>query len=361
MSRRSPRPTPDRILDPGGLVTIDRFDLGTLRVPVIQAPMAGGPSTPALAAAVSESGGLGFLAAGYLTAERVEADIAATRHLTLRPFGVNLFVPQPSVADPAQLAAYREALTADAARYGVEPGHPRPDDDGWDAKLDVLLRTRPALASFTFGSPDAATVSALQDAGIAVAVTVTTPKEASEADAAGADLLVVQGPEAGGHRGTFDPAAPPATEPLDELLAMIRTVSERPIVAAGGVASAADVGRVLAAGAVAAQAGTAFLRADEAGTRGPHRDALASGRFTRTEVTTAFSGRPARGLVNAFLAEHRDAPLGYPEVNQLTAPIRAAAAAAGDADRLNLWAGIGFARAAAAPAAQIVEALAPAP
>lgn len=335
------------------------FDLRELSRPVIVAPMAGGPSTPALAAAGSDAGGLGFLAAGYLTAEALAQRIIAARRLTSQPLGVNLFVPQPSVAVAADVARYAAVLAADAARYGTDLGEPRFDDDDWAAKLAVVLDLRPEVVSFTFGVPSVDACSRLRGAGIATAGTVTSVDEARLALARGVDALVVQGPGAGGHRGTFDPAARPATEPLDRLLAAVLAGVDVPVVAAGGLATAADVAAVLAAGAVAAQLGTVFLLADEAGSTPVHRAALRDRQFTETVVTRAFSGRYARGLRNRFIEEHEaQAPLGYPEVHHLTSPLRAASVRAGDPQATNVWAGTGFRTARAAPAGQIVRELA---
>lgn len=336
------------------------FDLSTLRSPVVQAPMAGGPSTPALAAAVSRAGGLGFLAAGYRTAAQLEAEIQQTKGLTAAPFGVNLFVPQPSVADPAAVDRYARALEPEAARFGVRLGVPRPDDDDWADKLAAVLRTRPAVVSFTFGAPDAGTIERFRTVGIATVVTVTTVAEALEAAENGADLLCVQGPDGGGHRGTFSPSDHPNESSLAELEAEIAQETSVPRIVAGGLSRRAEVTEALSRGAVAAQIGTSFLRADEAGTRAAHRDALAAAEFVTTAITKAFSGRYARGLLNDFMREHEaDAPLGYPEVNQLTGPIRAAAAAADEPQRLHLWAGVGFRTARATNAAAIVQDLTP--
>lgn len=320
--------------------------------------MAGGPGTPALAAAVSNAGGLGFLAAGYLSPEKFAAAIDATRVASSGPVGVNLFVPQPSVADAAALERYRQVLAPLAERYGAEPGRTHPDDDAWAAKLDVVADTAPEVASFTFGCPSAESLARLRSRGILTAVTVTSLQEAGVAVAAGADALVVQGPAAGGHRGTFDPARTPGEEPLEELLAAIRAAHDRPVIAAGGLSSAADVRRVLDLGAVAAQAGTAFLLADEAGTNLVHRQALSDPQFTHTVVTCAFSGRYARGLANDFTERYDPiAPLGYPEVNQLTGAMRRAAVAAGDPHGTNLWAGTAWRHVVPGTAAQIVATL----
>lgn len=334
------------------------FDLRELAVPVIIAPMAGGPSTPELAAAGSNAGGLGFIPAGYLTAEALADKIAATRRLSTCPLGVNLFVPQPSACTATGIAGYTAALAGEAQRYGVGLGEPRFDDDHWAAKLDVVLDTRPEVVSFTFGFPSAAVCERLRGAGIAVVGTVTTPAEAHHAIACGVDALVVQGPEAGGHRGTFDPAAPPGTESLDELLAAVSAGVDVPVVAAGGLGTAQDVGRVLRGGAVAAQLGTAFLLADEAGSNPVHRAALHDPQFTETVVTKAFSGRYARSLRNRFIDEHEaQAPLGYPELHYLTSPVRKAAVGAGDPQGTNLWAGTGFRSGQSGPAAQIIARL----
>ncbi|GAY17497.1 nitronate monooxygenase [Mycobacterium sp. shizuoka-1] len=335
------------------------FSLQELAVPLLGAPMAGGPSTPALAAAVSNAGGLGFLAAGYLSADAFAEAIAGARSLTSSPLGVNLFVPQPSAATPEELARYRELLMPVAQHYGAEIPQPRPDDDGWQAKLDVVADTAPEVASFTFGCPTADVLGRLRERGVLTAVTVTTLDEAGMAVAAGADALVVQGPEAGGHRGTFDPVAVPGTEPLDALLAAIVAHRDVPVIAAGGLAGAADVRRVLAGGASAAQAGTAFLLCDEAGTNAAHRAALTGEQFTETVVTRAFSGRYARGLANEFTARFDPlAPFGYPEVNQMTGPLRRAAVAAGDPHGTNLWAGTSWSRSTGGAAADVVAALA---
>jgi len=338
------------------------LDLRELPLPLVGAPMAGGPSTPALAAAVAEAGGLGFLAAGYRTPEQVAEQIEQTRALTARPFGVNLFVPRPSVARADELARYREALTDEAARYDTAPGTPFPDDDHWQAKLELVEAVRPAAVSFTFGCPGREWLSAFARAGVLTLVTVTTAAEAATAVAEGAGALVVQGPAAGGHRGVFDPAAEPGSVSLVELLREIRAgaPAEVPVVAAGGLDTAEAVARVRALGAVAAQIGTALLLAEQAGTNAVHRAALRSPEFTETAVTRAFSGRYARGLVNDFMRRHdRHAPAGYPEVNQLTSPLRAAAVRAGDPHGTSLWAGTGFRSARPGTAAAILAELTP--
>lgn len=332
-----------------------------IAVPIVGAPMAGGPSTPALAAAVSNAGGLGFVAGGYLSADRLADDIAAARAATTGPIGANLFVPQPSVADWAQLEYYADELEEVAEYYHTEVGQPvYGDDDDWVRKFEVVADVRPEVVSFTFGAPPPDVVQRLSALGLLVSITVTSVYEAGVAIAAGADSLVVQGPAAGGHRGTFAPDMEPGTESLHQLLDRIGSAHDVPLVAAGGLGTAEDVAAVLRRGAIAAQVGTALLLADEAGTNAAHRAALKNPEFDATLVTRAFSGRYARGLANNFtrLLDHV-APLGYPEVHQMTKPIRAAAVQADDPHGTNLWAGSAHRKTRPGPAADIIASLTP--
>jgi nitronate monooxygenase len=333
--------------------------LDKLRVPIVQAPMAGGPSTPELAAAVSDAGGLGFVAAGYRPAAAMAEELAAARALTAAPLGVNVFTPGAVVGDPAAAEAYARTLAGEAQRTGAALGAPRRDDDGYAEKVDALVAGPvPAVVSFTFGLPAAGDVERLRAAGAAVWITVTSPEEALQAAAAGADALIVQGAEAGGHRGTFadGEGAPDLT--LLAALQLVRAAVDVPLVATGGIATGAGVAAVLAAGAAAAQVGSAFLRCPEGATTPAHREAVAAGRAP-TALTRAFTGRRARGIANRWMAEHEaDAPVAYPDVHHVTAPVRAAARQAGDADAINLWAGEAYALAQERPAADVVATLA---
>jgi nitronate monooxygenase len=352
-----------------------RFAPDQLEHPIVQAPMAGGASTPALAAAVSEAGGLGFLAAGYKPAAAVRGDVAALRALTGKAFGVNVFAPPQPVPDADAVAAYANRLGADASAL-------RHDDDGWEEKLALLAELRVPVASFAFGCPTRSEVRRLHEADIAVWPSVTTPEEALAARGAGADALVVQGAEAGGHRATFDDERPvdlgllAALQLIAAALAAeggvttagmghddLRGADDRggppalPLIATGGIATGRGVAAVLAAGASAAQLGTAFMRCPEAATAPVHREALSTG--SPTALTRAFTGRTARGIVNDFMRAHdADAPLGYPDVHHLTAPRRAAAKDRGDPDDLHLWAGQTHVLAQELPAGELVRRLA---
>jgi nitronate monooxygenase len=331
--------------------------LDDITEPIVLAPLAGGPSTPELVAAVCGAGAFGFLAAGYLSAEQLAAQLRALRGLTDRPFGVNLFCPPAAPAPPAAYAGYVERLRAWARPRGLPLGEPRFSEDAYEDKLDLVLGEPAAVVSFTFGCPDRPTVARLHDRSSEVWVTVTTPHEAAVAASAGADVLVAQGVEAGGHRGSFvDDDGDPRLA-LMPLLQLIRSQVDVPIVAAGGICTGAGIAAALAAGAGAVQLGTAFLLAPEAGTSAAQRHALMGD--ARTVLTRAFTGRTARGIHNAFIAEHEaHAVHAYPEVHYVTQPLRAGAREAGDSSMINLWAGQAYRLARAEPAADVVRRLA---
>jgi nitronate monooxygenase len=333
------------------------FDLSELPAPIVQAPMAGGPSTSALAIAVCEAGALGFLAAGYKTAEAVAEEIDAVRAGTDRPFGVNLFMPSAAPASAVAVNAYLHELALEAARYGVALGEPRFDDDDFEHKLALVCEQRVPVVSFTFGCPVPSQVERIHAAGGAVWVTVTNVAEGAEAQRAGADALVVQGIEAGGHRGGF---SDDERAPGSGLLALVRLLSSAtalPLVATGAIADGPALAAVLAAGAAAGQVGTALMLAPEAGTPPAQRDVLA--RPGATRLTRAFTGRLARGIVNRFMEEHdAGAPAAYPEIHHATSPLRARARSAGDAGGFNLWAGEAHELARPLPAAETIAQLA---
>lgn len=333
------------------------FDLTTLRVPVVAAPMAGGPSTPELVAAVASAGGFGFLAAGYKSADAVRAEITALRGLSSAPFGLNLFVPGEPLADTTEVEAYRERLLEHARRRDVRlPLIVDRDDDSFAAKVDLAVEEAVPVVSFTFGLPSPTVVGRLHAAGISAVATVSAVDEAVQAADVGVDAICVQGAGAGGHRATIDPRREPNSDSTLDLIGAVGARLSLPLIAAGAMATAQDITAALEAGASAVQIGTALLDAEEAGTKAAHRAALHDERFGETVVTRAFSGRPARGLRNRFIAELDGfAVSAYPQVHLLTSGLRSAADAAGDPDGLALWAGVGYREARHLPAAQIVD------
>lgn len=329
-------------------------------VPVLAAPMAGGPTSPELVSAAAGAGSFGFLAGGYKSPEDLAAQLRTARGSGI-VFGVNLFAPNPTPVAAQAYRRYAAALQPVAERLEVTlpAGEPIEDDDHWHDKIGLLLDEPPPVASFTFGIPDRDVVVRLRRAGVIVVQTVTSPTEALAAVENGVDGLIVQAAAAGGHSATLDPARPVPDVALPGLVTAVRGVTGVPIVAAGGIAGPDQVAAAIRAGAEAVMVGTLLLRADEAGTSATHRAALADPRFTTTVVTHAFTGRPARALRNDFTDRFGPvAPHGYPALHHLTSPIRKAAAQAGQAELLHLWAGTGFRAARTESAATTIERLA---
>ena len=316
-----------------------------LDIPLVAAPMAGGATTAAMVIAAAEAGGLGFLAAGYKTPQVLLAEIAAVRKTSI-PFGVNIFAPNPVPIDAVSYRQYAHLVQQVADRFELElPSDPIEDDDAFGAKIDLLLTDPVPVVSFTFGLPGGDVIARLQKVGTIVVQTVTSSVEATAAAAAGADLVVAQAGAAGGHSGTFTPDRPLAGVAVTDLVAEVSATVNIPVIAAGGLASAEAVSEVLGFGAVAAAVGTVLLRADESAASPTHKAALIDPARNETVLTRAFTGRPARGLRNAFIDRFEaGAPLGYPAIHHLTSPLRKAAAAAGVDDLVHLWAGTGYRR-----------------
>ena len=330
-----------------------------MSLPLVAAPMSGGPTTPAMVSAASRAGALGMLAAGYKTVEAVEAEVKQVRAEGI-PFGINLFAPNPLPVDAESYRAYAAIVQREADQFGVTlPPDPVEDTDKFDDKIALLLDDPVPVVSFTFGIPPPSVIVGLRKAGSVVVQTVTTPEEAVQAHDAGVDMLAVQAAAAGGHSGTLSPRTPLTPLPIAELVARVVAAVPLPVMAAGGLATPAAVAEVIRAGAAAAAVGTVLLRADESGASATHQAALTDPTYTETVLSHAFTGRPARGLRNAFIDAHQaQAPLGYPALHHLTSPLRKAAAAAGRPDFVHLWAGTGYRNATAEPASEILRRLA---
>jgi nitronate monooxygenase len=316
-----------------------------LSIPVILAPMGGDPSTPELAAAVSNAGGLGSLAAAYSNPERIAKDIARIRELTPRPFAVNLFSPQAQLPLSGDTGAVAEFLRPYHERLGLKPPElPQKPIENFDGQLEAVCKAAPPIVSFTFGLLPQKATERLKAQGAYLIGTATTVEEAKQLEQAGVDAIVSQGSEAGAHRGTF---AVPAEEALIGTVALVPQIKDAtrvPVIASGGIMDGRGIVAALALGASAVQMGTAFLTCKEAGTSPAYREALAKAREDQTTVTRAFSGRMARGLRNEFIEKWNAAGLThlpYPWQNAFTQPMRRGAAAAKQAGLLSLWAGQG--------------------
>jgi len=323
--------------------------------PLVLAPMAGGPSTPALCAAVSEAGGLGSHGAAYLPPGKLREEIRAIRALTSKPFAINLFADDGVQAEERAVRDAQSALARYRQELGLPPPAPPPPQVELADAFPVLLEERVPVFSFTFGIPPREMLDACRRQGIVTMGTATTVAEARALEDSGVDLVCAQGSEAGGHRGTFDRGAEPALIGTLALVPQVVDAVKVPVIAAGGIMDGRGFAAALALGASAVSLGTAFLRCPEAGTSKPYRAALAQARDDATVITRAFSGRAARGLGNRFTREMSGAPLApYPAQNALTREIRVAAAKAGNADLLSLWSGQAAPLAREMPAAELV-------
>lgn len=332
--------------------------------PIIQAPMVG-VSTPQLAAAVSNAGGLGSIGVGASTVAQAQAMIAETRGLTDKPFNVNLFCHRPAVPDAQRESAWLEHLRGLFAEFGASPPTALKEiyksflDDS--DMLEMLLAARPAVISFHFGLPSAEYIRALKHAGIRLLASATTPEEAALVEQAGVDCVIAQGVEAGGHRGVFEPEQGDAAIGTLALVRLLVRRQRLPVIAAGGIMDGQGIAAAMALGAAAAQLGTAFILCPESAANAAYRDTLKSARAGRTQITSAISGRPARGMINrmylpvgvAGVPQLPDYPIAYDAAKAL----HAAASAQGNSDFAAHWAGQGAVLAREMPAAELVRTL----
>ncbi|MCL6445311.1 MAG: nitronate monooxygenase [Alicyclobacillus sp.] len=338
-----------------------------IKYPIIQAPMAGGPSTPELVAAVSNEGGLGFLGAGYMSADSIRSAIRRIRELTDQPFGVNLFIPDKNIQlDMGIVNAMKRHLKtlgpfveeiADEIDSIQSENYFEGD---FTQQMEVILEERVPVFSFTFGCPTREEIEELKARGVRVIGTATTVAEAIKLESAGVDAIVAQGYEAGGHRGTFlgfDESS------LIGTIALVPQIVDKvnvPVIASGGIMDGRGIVACLALGASAVQMGTAFLVSRESGAHPKYKNVVLNSRDTSTVITTTFSGKPARGIRNAFIAlmEEYEAPIPpYPVQNTLTRPMRNWAARQSNPEFMSLWAGQASALSREASANEIVQLL----
>jgi nitronate monooxygenase len=329
-----------------------------LRHPLIQAPMAGGGDTPALVAAVCEAGALGSVGAAYLTPEQIRETASNVRERTRRPFGINLFAPLEAPPPVREMAPALARLAPFFAELGLPPpsAPPAAQTLPFDEQLSEALDSGASVFSFTFGMLPPSAMAAIRAKRMLIAGTATTVDEAVALEKAGVDAVVVQGSEAGGHRGTFRGSFEQALIGTMALVPQVVRAVRVPVIASGGIMDGRGMVAALALGASAVQMGTAFLTCDEAGIPDAYKRAILAAREDQTRLTRAFSGRPARGIVNRFMeAVPDDAALPFPIQNALTRPMRSAAGKKGDASLLSLWAGQGLRMARREPARTLVE------
>src|SRR3984957_20525083 len=325
--------------------------------PILLAPMAGSGGTPELAAAVSNAGGLGAWGGGYAKPDEIAAAIRHIRQLTSRPFNINLFAggyESDRKVDPQPML---EIMRRARARLGLPPPVPA---NPFDEQFAVVLEERPPVFSFTFGVPSSEQIAALKKRGIAVSGTATTVEEARRLAQAGVDAIFAQGAEAGPHRDSFAAPFEDSMIPIATLVRDIFASVALPVIASGGIMDGRDIAAAMRLGAAAVQLGTAFLPCRESGAPAVYKRALLEAKRDATVITRAYSGRPARGIANTFIAmmaanEQEIRP--FRQQNDLTRPMRNAAGRLGDACFISLWAGQGVARSRAMPAAELVRTL----
>jgi nitronate monooxygenase len=330
-----------------------------IRHPIVQAPMAGGPTTPGLVAAVSNAGGLGSLGAAYLAPEKLREGVREIRALTEGPFGINLFVTSPFEADPGRIRRANALLEPYRDELGVEPpGEVASFEESFEDQLEVVLEERVPVFSFTFGVPSRTRLRELRDAGITTVGTATTVREGVRLQEEGVDAVVAQGSEAGGHRGTFLGDHGDALIGTMALVPQMVDALSVPVIASGGIMDGRGLAAALILGAEAVQMGTAFLASEESGAHPAFKRAVLEAAEDETALTRAFSGRAARGIKNRFLievGEHEDELAPFPVQNALTRDVRAAAQKQDRPEFMSLWAGQAARLARAAPAAEVVE------
>ncbi|WP_377890218.1 NAD(P)H-dependent flavin oxidoreductase [Alkalihalobacillus sp. R86527] len=317
------------------------LELLKINHPIIQAGMAGGVTTPELVAAVSNAGGLGTLGAGYMAPEDMRKSIQKIKSLTRKSFGVNVFVPERPSATETEISRVNELLKPFRNELGIEnETQPEVDESLFDKQLKVLKEEKVPVCSFTFGIPEKAIIHDLKNEGVVLIGTATTVEEAILNEQHGMDAVVAQGSEAGGHRGTFTDSYRQSMIGTMSLIPQVADHVSIPVIAAGGIMDGRGVCASMVLGADGAQLGTAFVTCKESGAKPQHKEAILHTKETETVMTASFSGKPARGIRNAFIERMEGhEPLDYPLQNALTKGIRKEAALQNRPEYMSLWSG----------------------
>ena len=330
-----------------------------IRYPIIQAPMAGGITTPVLVAAVSNAGGLGSLGAGYMPPEELRQTIVDIRALTDKPFAVNLFVPEPIKEDAERIIRANELLAPYREELGLPDSDPLARElPNYIEQLGVLFEESVEIISFTYGAPGQAELDTIKQLGITTIGTATHLLEAILLEESGLDMVVAQGIEAGGHRATFLGSSEQGMTGLMVLLPLLADHLHIPFAATGGIMDARGIAAAFKLGAEAVQIGTAFLACPESGAHAVYKETLLHSTELTTVLTRVFSGKLGRGLKNRFITELQQAePFlpGYPMQNALTQDIRRSAAEQNQPELMSMWAGQGCAMVRDLPAADLMR------
>ncbi|MYL48368.1 nitronate monooxygenase [Halobacillus litoralis] len=338
------------------------IDVLNIDYPIIQAGMAGGVTTPELVSAVSNTGALGNLGAGYMTPEAMVQSVKEIKRITNRTFGVNVFVPQNPQATEEEIAEANKWLEPYRNELGIEQ-EPTPEQDValFEKQIEGLMTEQVPVVSFTFGVPTREVIKDLKKEEIVVIGTATTVEEAIINEEYGMDMVVAQGSEAGGHRGTFSGAFDDAMIGTMSLVPQVVDHVKIPVIAAGGIMDGRGIKAALALGAQAAQLGTAFVTCKESGAKVQHKEAILNTKETETVVTSVFSGKPARGIRNSFIEKMENGEghhlLAYPLQNTLTKDIRKEAASQNRPEYMSLWSGQSPRLSTSQSASSIVESI----
>lgn len=332
-----------------------------IELPIIQAPMAGGATTPELVAAISNAGGLGSLGAGYMNAEELKTAILKIKSLTNKPFAVNLFIPEKYSVTNDQLENARKAAQIACSDLDFNiPNISPPFSPSFEDQISIIFEENIPVLSFTFGILENSLIQYFHKKGVTLIGTATTLNEAIELEKSNVDIICAQGKEAGGHRGTFIGPAEKALIDISSLTSLLTKSIKAPVIAAGGIMDAKAILNMLSLGASAVQMGTAFLCCEESGIHPAYKQLLLESTSNATTLTRAFSGKLARGLNNQFIKNmqlYENDIVAYPVQNALTNAMRKEAKLKNNTDYMSMWAGENASLCQAIPAADLIAKL----